>query len=110
MKKLIPAYVRVPVLFFIVALTMEFFIDSGSIPAFIEYPMVSVFLAVFLFILIAIEITISAVDNVTYQLLSEEEKQRLAAEEDLSMTDSQWYKNLMQKLTKTRPMAAEGAL
>lgn len=110
MKKLIPAYVRVPVLFFIVALTMEFFIDSGSKPAFIEYPMVSVFLGIFLFILIAIEITISAVDNVTYQLLTEEEKQKLAEEEDLSMTESQWYKNLMQKLTKTRPMAAEGEL
>ena len=110
MKKLIPAYVRVPVLFFIVALTMEFFIDSGSKPAFIEYPMVSVFLGFFLFILIAIEITISAVDNVTYQLLSEEEKQKLAVEDNLSISNSQWYKNLMQKLTKTTPMASEGAL
>ena len=110
MKKLIPAYVRVPVLFFIVALTMEFIIDSGSKPAFIEYPMVSIFLAFFLFLLIAVEITISAVDNVTYQLLSEEEKQKLAAEEELGFTESLWYKNLMQKLTKTRPIAAEGEL
>lgn len=110
MKKLIPAYVRVPVLFFIVAFTMEYFIDSGSKPAFMEYPMVSVFLAIFLFVLIAVEITISAVDNVTYQLLTEEEKQKLATTENLSLTESQWYKNLMQKLTKSRPMAAEGEL
>ncbi|WP_432670113.1 cbb3-type cytochrome c oxidase N-terminal domain-containing protein [Flavobacterium sp. SM2513] len=110
MKKLIPAYVRVPVLFFIVALTMEFFIDSGSKPAFIEFPMVSLFLLFFLFLLIAVEITISAVDNVTYQLLSEEEKQKLASEENLSVSESTWYKNMMQKLTRTRPMAMEGEL
>lgn len=110
MKKLIPAYVRVPVLFFIVALTLEFFIDSGSKPAFIEYPMVSLFLVFFLFILIAIEVTVSAVDNVTYNLLSQEEKELLEAEEELSFTESSWYKNLMQKLTKTKPMDLEGAL
>ena len=110
MKKLIPAYVRVPVLFFIVALTMEFFIDSGSKPAFIEYPMVSLFLVFFLFLLIAVEITISAVDNVTYQLLSEEEKQQLTLDEELSITDSIWYKNMMQKLTRSKPMAMEGEL
>ena len=110
MKKLIPAYVRVPVLFFIVALTMEFFIDSGSKPAFIEFPMVSIFLLFFLFVLIAVEITISAVDRVTYQLLSEEEKQRLEAKEEASFTESSWYKNLMQKMTRTKPMAMEGEL
>lgn len=110
MKKLIPAYVRVPVLFFIVALTMEFFIDSGSKPAFIEYPMVSIFLLFFLFLLIAVEITISAVDRVTYQLLSEEEKQRLETKEEASFTESSWYKNLMQKMTRTKPMAMEGEL
>ena len=110
MKKLIPAYVRVPVLFFIVALTMEFFIDSGSKPAFIEFPMVSLFLLFFLFVLIAVEITISAVDRVTYQLLSEEEKQRLEAKEEASFTESSWYKNLMQKMTRTKPMAMEGEL
>lgn len=113
MKKLIPAYVRVPVLFFIAALTLEFMIDSGSKPAFIEYPMVSLFLLFFLFILVAIEITISAVDNVTYNLLSEEEKMELAAKEDLpavSFTESDWYKKMMQSLTKSKPMDLEGAL
>ena len=110
MKKLFPAYVRVPVLFFIVGFAMEYFIDSGSKPAFIEYPMVSLFLVFFLFLLIAVEITISAVDNVTYQLLSEEEKQQLTLDEELSITDSIWYKNMMQKLTRSKPMAMEGEL
>lgn len=110
MKKLIPAYVRVPVLFLIVAMTMEFIIDSGSKPAFIEYPMVSIFLLFFLFLLIAVEITISAVDNVTYHLLSEEEKQRLEAEEELSISERAWYKKMMSMLTKSSPMEAEGQL
>ncbi|PTS97797.1 cytochrome C oxidase subunit III, partial [Flavobacterium sp. HMWF030] len=57
MKKFFPVYVRVPLIFFIAFALMEYFIDSGDRPAFIKYPMVSVFLIVFLFILIAIEIT-----------------------------------------------------
>ncbi len=80
MKKLIPAYVRVPVLFAIVFVALEYFIDSGDKPAFIEYPMVSLFLGVFLFLLIAIEIVVSAVDNVTYHLLTEEQKHQLVKE------------------------------
>lgn len=110
MKKLFPAYVRVPVLFLIVAFIMEFMIDSGKIPAFIEYPMVALFLLFFLFLLIAIEITISAVNNITNHLLSEEEKQLLAIEEEVSYRESNWYKKMMRMLTKSSPMEAEGAL
>lgn len=110
MKKLIPVYVRVPLIFFIIFGAMEYFIDSGDRPAFIKYPMVSVFLFVFLFLLIAIEITISAIDNVTYQLLSEEEKAKIEAENNLAVKETEWYKNLMQKLTKTAPIESESEL
>ena len=47
MKKIIPAYVRVPLLFAIVFAALEYFIDSGDKPAFIEFPMVALFLGVF---------------------------------------------------------------
>ena len=47
MKKLIPAYVRVPLLFAIVFAALEYFIDSGDKPAFIKFPMVALFLGVF---------------------------------------------------------------
>ena len=107
MKKLIPAYVRVPVIFFFVFGVMEFFIDSGSQPAFIKYPMVSLFLLVFLFLLIALEITVSAVDNIMFQLLTEEQKKQLAVSNTVSYKDSEWFKNLMQKLTKTEPIENE---
>lgn len=110
MKKIIPAYVRVPVIFFAVLMAMEYFIDSGDRPAFMKFPMVSVFLFVFLFLLIAIEITVSAVDNITYHLLTEEQKIQLNAASDLSFKDSEWYKKLMASLTKTESVDNEGQL
>jgi cytochrome c oxidase cbb3-type subunit 3 len=101
MKKLIPAYVRVPVIFFAVFMAMEYFIDSGDRPAFIKFPMVAVFLIVFLFLLIAIEISASAVDTIMYQILPEEQKIQLNEANNLSFKDSEWYKKLMVKLTRT---------
>lgn len=110
MKKFFPVYVRVPLIFFIVFALMEYFIDSGDKPAFIKFPMVSLFLVVFLFILIAIEITLSAVNRVMFQLLSPEEKAQKELEESLSFKESAWFKNLMHKLTQTEPIEKEGDL
>jgi cytochrome c oxidase cbb3-type subunit 3 len=110
MKKLIPPYIRVLFIFFSVLGVMEYLIDSGDHPAFIKYPMVAVFLFVLLFLLIAIEITLNAVNTITYRLLSEEEKAKLAHEDSLSLKDKSWYKNLMQRLTKTVPIEDEKQL
>jgi cytochrome c oxidase cbb3-type subunit 3 len=110
MKKLIPPYIRVLLIFFSVFGVMEYFIDSGDRPAFIKFPMVLGFLFVLLFLLIAIEITLKAVNTVTYQLLSEEEKERLSQEAELSLKNKSWYKNLMQRLTKTVPIEDEKQL
>ena len=110
MKKFFPAYVRVPLFFFIGFALMEYCIDSGDKPAFIKYPMVSVFLFVFLFILVAIEITLNAVNRVMYQLLTPEEKAKLDYENSLSLKESTWFKELMHKLTKTEPIEKEGDL
>ena len=107
MKKIIPNYLRVLLIFFLIFGAMEFFIDSGGQPAFIKYPMVSLFLFVFLFLLIAIEITVSAIDNIMHNLLSDEEKAKQTAEEQLPMNEKEWYKNLMHKLTRTQPMESE---
>lgn len=108
MKKLIPAYVRVPLLFAIVFAALEYFIDSGDKPAFIEYPMVSLFLGVFLFLLIAIEIVVSAVDNVTYHLLTEEQKQQLKEAQSLSFTEGKFYQGLVAKMTRSKDIEQEG--
>jgi cytochrome c oxidase cbb3-type subunit III len=108
MKKIIPVYVRVPIIFFAVFGAMEFFIDSGDRPAFLKFPMVSVFLFVFLFLLIAIEITVS--DKITYQLLTEEQKAKLEEVAQISFKESQWYTKLVKALTKSEPIENEGQL
>ncbi|MCF6130514.1 c-type cytochrome [Flavobacterium sp. AS60] len=107
MKKLIPAYVRVPLIFACVLAAMEYFIDSGNQPAFIKYPMVGLFLVVFLFLLIAIEIVVSAVDNVTYHLLTEEQKKQLDEAQSVPFTESAFYKNILKKLTRTKTIEEE---
>lgn len=110
MKNIIPAYVRVPVIFFLIFGAIEYFIDSGDRAAFIKYPMVDLVLLIVLLLLIAIEMVIKAADNIVYQLLPEEEKARLAAEEKLPLKESAWFKKLMNKLTRTVPIENEASL
>jgi cytochrome c oxidase cbb3-type subunit III len=102
MKKLIPSYIRVLVVFFAVFAAMEYFIDSGNQPAFIKFPMVALFLLVFLFLLIAIEITVNAVDTITYHLLTEEQKAKLDATNSLGLKDSAFYKRVENFLIKPK--------
>ena len=108
MKKIIPVYVRVPVLFALVFMALEYFIDSGDKPAFLKYPMVSVFLFVFLFIQIAIEIVISATDKITYAILTDEQKKKLAEEEAKGVAESGWYKKLKGFFGKGKSIEEEG--
>jgi cytochrome c oxidase cbb3-type subunit 3 len=72
--------------------------------------MVSLFLFVFLFLLIAVEITISAIDKITYQLLTDEQKAKLAKANSAGFKESQWYEKLMKSLTKSEPIENEGQL
>jgi cytochrome c oxidase cbb3-type subunit 3 len=110
MKKIFPVYIRVPLIFFAIFAVMEYFIDSGDRPALIKFPMVAVFLFVFLFLLIAIEIIVSAIDRITYQLLTEEQRTKLDTENAVSIKESQWYKNLIKRVTKSESIENEGQL
>jgi len=110
MKKLIPSYIRVLIIFFAVFGAMEYFIDSGDKPAFIKFPMVALFLLVFLFLLIAIEVTVNAVDTITYHLLTEEQKAKLAETNNLGFEDSAIYKSVKNFLFKTKQSDDEGEL
>nr|WP_294923130.1 cbb3-type cytochrome c oxidase N-terminal domain-containing protein [uncultured Flavobacterium sp.] len=112
MKKLLPVfvYLRVPLVFLTVFGLVEYCIDSGDRPAFIKFPMVFLFLVVFLFVLIAIEITLKAVNRVMYQLMTPDEKAKKEYEDSLALNEKAWYKNLMHKLTKTEPIEREGDL
>ena len=110
MKKLIPSYIRVLVVFFAVFAAMEYFIDSGDKPAFIKFPMVSLFLLVFLFLLIAIEITINAVDTISYHLLTDEQKAKLDETNSLSFKDSAFYKRVENFLIKPKGIRDESEI
>ncbi|MGZ9675499.1 cbb3-type cytochrome c oxidase N-terminal domain-containing protein [Flavobacterium sp. GNP001] len=110
MKKIIPVYVRIPVVFFAVMIAMEYLIDSGDRPAFVKFPMLSLFLVIFLFLLVAIELMFQAVDNITYQILSEEEKIKVNQAENSSLKEKQWYKNLVAKLTNNHDKASQEQL
>lgn len=110
MKKFFPVYVRVPVLFAIFFMAVEFCIDSGDRPAFIKYPMVSVILLLFLFVLIAMEMVLKATNNILNTLLTEEQRKQKEIEENQPFTESAFYKGIMQKLTRSRKMEEEGEL
>ncbi|WP_242158274.1 cbb3-type cytochrome c oxidase N-terminal domain-containing protein [Aestuariivivens sediminis] len=109
MRNLIPSWVRVPLVFFIIFGAVEYFIDSGEKPAFIEYPSVLLFLFLVLLILIAIEAIINALENVMLQKLDAEAKARFLAEKEQSYQFT-WLKRMYKKLIGTKPIEEEGEI
>lgn len=103
------SWLRVIVLFFAVFALMEYFIDSGDKPAFIEYPIASLFMLLILVILIGIELILASVENVMFQTLSEEAKERYLANKSKSW-EWKWGKETYQNLLGSKPMEAEGEI
>ena len=107
MRHLIPSWVRVPIVFFIIFGVVEFFIDSGEKPAFIEYPIVLLFLFLVLLILIAIEAIIGALENVMLHKLDEEARTRFLAEKEGKYSFAKLKKFYNEKLWTLRPLEEE---
>ncbi len=103
------SWMRVVVLFFIVLGLMEFFIDSGDKPAVIAYPMTQLFLVLVLLLLIGIELILQAVENVMFQTLSPEAKERYLATKSESK-GWKWGRKTYQKLLGSKPIEAEGEI
>ncbi|GGI57977.1 cbb3-type cytochrome c oxidase N-terminal domain-containing protein [Winogradskyella haliclonae] len=110
MKKLIPSYIRVPFVFFIIAGLTEYFVESGDQPAFIEKPIVLAFLLLVLLILIAIEGIVSAMENVLYQSLDEKAKLRYDASLKAPPRLLVWIKDIYKKLLGSKPIEEEGEI
>lgn len=111
MKKLFPVYVRVPVLFAIGFILVEYFIDSGDRPAFLKYPLVSIFLLVFLFLIIVVEVVVAAVDRVTNALLTDEQRKKIEEAQEISFTEQQWFKTLKSYfVTEQKPIEEESTI
>lgn len=79
MRNLIPSHIRVPVLFFAIAGLVEYVVDSGDQPAFMEQPIILLFLLLIVLVLIAIEAIVSAMANILYQSLDEAAQARYDA-------------------------------
>lgn len=109
MRKLITSWIRVPLVFFIIFGAVEFFIDSGEKPAFMEYPAVMLFLLLVLLILIAIEAIVGALENVMLHKLDEEAKARFLAEKESAYKFS-WLKETYTKLLGQKPIEEEGEI
>lgn len=110
MKKLFPIYVRIPVLFALFFMAMEFFIDSGDRPAFVKYPILNLVLLIFLLILVAVELVLQATNKIVDTLLTEEQRKAQEIEDNLPFTETQFYKGLMAKLTRTSKVEEEEEL
>ncbi|MCL6294367.1 cbb3-type cytochrome c oxidase N-terminal domain-containing protein [Jejuia spongiicola] len=106
MRNLIPSWVRVPIVFFIIFGLVEYFVDSGDKPAFIEQPIVLLFLLLVLLVLIAIEAIVASVDNILYHSLDEEGKARYDAKRS-KVPEFKWIKNTYKKLVGARPIKEE---
>lgn len=107
MKKFFPLYVRVPLLLTAFYFFVEYLVDSGDKPSFVKYPIVLVLHALFIFILIAIELLNHASNKVLNAILTPEQKAEQEAEDDKPITQKDWYKKLMSKLTRSATTAEE---
>ena len=109
MRHLIPSWIRVPVAFFIIFGAVELYVDSGQKPAFIEYPVVLLFLLLVLLILIAIEAIIGALENVMLLKLDEEAKARFLTQKE-SKYKFTWLRDIYIKLLGQKPLEEEGEI
>ena len=109
MKNISPWWIRIPVVFFIIFALMEYFIDSGEKPAFIAYPITQFFLLLVLMILVAIEIILKSIENVLFQSLSEDAKQRYLDNKSKGW-EWKWGKKMYTKLLGSRPVEEEGEI
>ncbi len=88
----------------------EYMLDTGSMPAFIKFPMVTLSLLVFFVILLCIEMLFKSLNTIKYLMLPPEEQAKVDALEALPLTEQPYYKKVMRWLTKSKPIANEGEL
>ncbi len=110
MRHLIPSYIRVPIVFFTIAGLVEYFVESGDQPAFMEQPIVLLFLLLVLFVILAIEAIVSSVENVLYQSLDEDAKARYDAKKTAPSKLILWIKDTYKKLLGSKPIEEEGEI
>jgi len=104
MKNYFPAFIRIPVFFFGSALLLEYFIDSGELPAFMKYPEVLGLLGLILLVIIVFEACNAAVNAMSWLLLTNEEREaKLTAEAN----KKSWFSKFYKEATNVKPIEEE---
>lgn len=110
MRNLIPAYVRVPLLFFIIWGIIELFVGTPHEPAFMNNPMVLLFLLLVLLLILGIEAIIAALENVMFQSLDEAAKARYLTTKTSTPKIVEWVKKTYKKMIGSKPIEKEGEI
>ena len=110
MKNMSPWWIRIPFFFFLIFGLMEYFIDSGEQPAFIEYPITQLFLLMVLLILIAIELILKSIENVLFQTLPEDAKERYLAMQNRNPGNGPGVRIWYIKLLGSKPIEEESEI
>jgi cytochrome c oxidase cbb3-type subunit 3 len=96
--------------FLIIVGLVEYFVDSGDQLAFMEQPVIMLFLLLVLLILLAIEGIVGSMDNILYQSLDEEAKARYDAKRAEPSKLVVWVKDTYVKLLGSKPIEDEGEI
>ncbi len=107
MRNLMPSWLRVPIVFFIIFGLIEYFIDSGEKPAFIEQPVILLFLLLVLLVLISIEAITGSLKNILYQSLDEEGKARFDANTHTESKLAVWVNTTYKKMLGSKAIEEE---
>lgn len=107
MRKLIPSWIRVPLIFFVIVALIEYNIESHGKPAILEQPALLLFVIFVLLLLIGIEGIVSSMDNILYQSLDEEGKKRYDAAQAKDPKFVSWIKRTYLKLLGSKPIELE---
>lgn len=106
MRHAIPSWIRISVIFLLIAGLAEYLIDTGDNYAILVNPLLQLALLVVLLFLIAAEIIIAAIENVMFKTLSDEAKEKYMAAQQ-ARQEKYDLKRIYNKLMGTRPVSEE---
>ncbi len=109
MKNTRPWWLYISIMFFVVLLLTEYFVDSGNTLAIIEQPVLQFFMVMFLILLIAIALVIESVETVMFESLSKEAKERYLDSKSSSENEA-WSRKMYTKLLGAKPIEAESEI
>ncbi|MBC8757269.1 c-type cytochrome [Kordia sp. YSTF-M3] len=112
MRNLIPSWIRVLVIFFLIFGAIEYFVDSGDQPAYMAEPMIMLFLLLVILVLIAIEGIVAALERILLNGLTEEQKVSYLEKKNKVPEYKliNWVKKTYKKLLGSKPIEEEAEI